>query len=76
MLEDPVVYEIFLTFNRDWELWYNDAIKAIANKYEVTEDNAKRLYKRAEEVYDKFIESWGLLDLKEILPWMKPSQKI
>lgn len=76
MLEDPIVYEIYTTFNRDNELPYNDMIKYIMDHYEVSETNAKRLYKRAEEVYDELVKSWWLLDLNKVLPWMKPLPKI
>lgn len=76
MLEDPIVYEIYTTFNRDNELPYEDMIKYISDHYEVTETNAKRLYKRAEEVYDELVKSWWLLDLSKVLPWMKPLPKI
>ena len=54
MLEDPVIYEIFLSFNRDNELQYDDMIAYIMMHFEVTESNAKRLYKKAEDLYDKF----------------------
>lgn len=57
MLEDPIVYEIYTTFNRDNELPYNDMIKYIMDHYEVSETNAKRLYQRAEEVYDELVKS-------------------
>ena len=57
MLEDPIVYEIYTTFNRDNELPYDDMIKYISDYYEVTEDNAKRLYKKAEDLYDELIKS-------------------
>jgi len=76
MLEDPIVYEIYTTFNRDNELPYNDMIKYIMDHYEVSETNAKRLYKRAEDVYDELVKSWWLLDLSKVLPWMKPLPKI
>lgn len=76
MLEDPIVYEIYTTFNRDNELPYNDMIQYIMDHYEVTETNAKRLYKKAEDLYDELIKSNWLLDLKELLPWMKPLPKI
>ena len=76
MLEDPIVYEIYTTFNRDNELPYEDMIRYISDHYEVTETNAKRLYKKAEDLYDELIKSNWLLDLKELLPWMKPLPKI
>ena len=76
MLEDPIVYEIYTTFNRDNELSYNDMIQYIMDHYELSETNAKRLYKRAEEVYDELVKSWWLLDLSKVLPWMKPLPKI
>ena len=76
MLEDPVVYEIYLSFNRDNELSYDDMIDYIMMHFEVTQSNAKRLYKKAEDLYDKFIESGWLLDFSKELPWMKPLPKI
>lgn len=76
MLEDPIVYEIYTTFNRDNELPYEDMIRYISDHYEVTEDNAKRLYKKAEDLYDELIKSNWLLDLNKLLPWMKPLPKI
>lgn len=76
MLEDPIVYEIYTTFNRDNELPYEDMIKYISDHYEVTETNAKRLYKKAEDLYDELIKSNWLLDLNKLLPWMKPLPKI
>ena len=76
MLEDPIVYEIYTTFNRDNELSYEDMIKYISDHYEVTETNAKRLYKKAEDLYDELTKSNWLLDLDKLLPWMKPLPKI
>lgn len=76
MLEDPIVYEIYTTFNRDNELPYEDMIRYISDHYEVTETNAKRLYKKAEDLYDELIKSNWLLDLDKLLPWMKPLPKI
>lgn len=76
MLEDPVVYEIYLSFNRDNELPYDDMINYIMMHFEVTKSNAERLYKKAEDLYDKFIESGWLLDFSKELPWMKPLPKI
>ena len=76
MLEDPIVYEIYTTFNRDNELPYEDMIKYISDHYEVTETNAKRLYKKAEDLYDELTKSNWLLDLDKLLPWMKPLPKI
>ena len=76
MLEDPIVYEIYTTFNRDNELPYEDMIRYISDHYEVTETNAKRLYKKAEDLYDELIKSNWLLDLNKLLPWMKPLPKI
>ena len=57
MLEDPIIYEIYTTFNRDNELPYEDMIRYISDHYEVTETNAKRLYKKAEDLYDELIKS-------------------
>ena len=57
MIEDPIVYEIYTTFNRDNELPYEDMIRYISDHYEVTETNAKRLYKKAEDLYDELIKS-------------------
>lgn len=76
MLEDPIVYEIYTTFNRDNELPYEDMIKYISDHYELTEENAKRLYKKAEDLYDELVKSNWLLNLNELLPWMKPLPKI
>ena len=76
MLEDPVVYEIYLSFNRDNELPYDNMINYIMMHFEVTKSNAERLYKKAEDLYDKFIESGWLLDFSKELPWMKPLPKI
>lgn len=76
MLEDPVVYEIYLSFNRDNELPYDDMINYIMMHFEVTKSNAERLYKKAEDLYDKFVESGWLLDFSKELPWMKPLPKI
>lgn len=76
MLEDPVVYEIFLSFNRDNELPYDDMINYIMMHFEVTKSNAERLYKKAEDLYDKFSLSGWLLNFSEELPWMKPLPKI
>lgn len=76
MLEDPVVYEIYLSFNRDNELPYDDMINYIMVHFEVTKSNAERLYKKAEDLYDKFTEAGWLLDFSKELPWMKPLPKI
>lgn len=71
MPEQPVVIEIFQLFNRDGELPYNDMIKYIMNTYEVTEKNAKRLYKLAEDLYDEVARRNWILDYNEMKIWTK-----
>lgn len=71
MPEQPVVIEIFQLFNRDGELSYDDMIKYIMNTYEVTEKNAKRLYKLAEDLYDEVARRNWILDYNEMKIWTK-----
>lgn len=70
MIEDLVVYEIFRSFKREGELPYDDMISYIMLHYEVTESNAIRLYKKAEELYDQFVANhWILVPPKWHSEW-------
>ena len=75
MPQDPIVYEIYQSFNRDNELPYDDMISYIMLHYEVSEANAIRLYKEAEKLYDLFIEQKWILDSAK-WTWTKTSLKI
>lgn len=76
MPEQPVVIEICQMFNRDGELSYDDMISYIMIHYEVTESNAIRLYKLAEDLYDKICDNHGILEYNKMWLWTKPLLKM